>query len=90
MKATQQFRVTLPAEMAAAIEDKVAAGEYASVSDALREGVQSLLDRDIAVERWLREEVLPGHAEYLADPSSAVPLDQVIGRIKARRAADKS
>ena len=36
-------------------------------------------------ERWLRDEVVPGHAEYLADPSQAIPAEDVLSRIKARR-----
>ena len=44
---------------------------------------------DAAVERWLREEVVPGHQEYLADPAKGVPGDAILGRIKARRAVPK-
>ena len=47
------------------------------------------LERDAAVERWLREEVVAGHQEYLADPSKGVPADAILGRIKARRASRK-
>jgi antitoxin ParD1/3/4 len=52
--------------------------------------VRALLQRDPAVERWLREEVAAGHREYLADPSQAVPADAVLDRIKARRAAQQA
>lgn len=38
------------------------------------------------VERWLREEVVAGHAEYLADPSKAVPAKDILDRLKRRRA----
>jgi hypothetical protein len=38
-------------------------------------------------EQWLRDEVLAGHAEYLADPSQGIPAEDVLARIKARRAA---
>jgi len=31
------------------------------------------MERDVAVERWLREEVVAWHGEYLADPSKGVP-----------------
>ena len=37
----------------------------------MRDGVRALLERDAAVERWLREEVVPGHQEYLRDPRRA-------------------
>ena len=35
----------------------------------------------------VREEVIAGHREYLADPSKGVPAEAIFGRIKARRAA---
>jgi antitoxin ParD1/3/4 len=87
MRTTQQFSITLPHDMAEAVEDKIKSGAYASVSEVMRDGVRALLERDAAVERWLREEVILGHAEYLADPSKGVPAQQILGRIKARRAS---
>jgi len=56
----------------------------------MRDGVRALLEREAAVERWLREEVVPGHQEYLADPSKGVPAETILDRIKARRAARNS
>ena len=89
MRTTQQFSITLPNDMAEVVERKIASGAYASVSEVLREGVRALMERDAAVEKWLREEVLAGHAEYLADPSQAVPANDILDRIEARRAARK-
>jgi putative addiction module CopG family antidote len=89
MRTTQQFSITLPLDMAEAVESKIKSGGYASVSEVVRDGVRALLERDAAVERWLREEVVAGHKEYLADPSKAVPADAILGRIKARRTAHK-
>jgi antitoxin ParD1/3/4 len=86
MRTTQQFSITLPHDMAEAVEGKIKSGAYASVSEVVREGVRALLERDAAIERWLREEVIAGHAEYSADPSKGVPANQILGRIKARRA----
>jgi putative addiction module CopG family antidote len=87
MRATQQFSITLPHEMAELIERKIQSGAYASVSEVMRDGVRALIERDAAVERWLRDEVVSGHAEYLRDPSKAVAAENVLGRIKARRAS---
>jgi antitoxin ParD1/3/4 len=89
MRTTQQFSITLPHEMAEALERKIKSGAYASVSEVVRDGVRALLERDAAVDRWLREEVVPGHKEYLADPAKGIPADAILGRIKARRAARK-
>jgi len=84
---TQQFDITLPLDMAEAVEDKIKSGAYASASDVMRDGVLALLERDNAVERWLRDEVVAGHAEYLADPSKGVLAEDIMRRIKARRAS---
>jgi len=89
MRTTQQFSITLPHEMADLVERKIKSGAYASVSEVMRDGVRALMERDSAVERWLREEVVAGHAEYLVDPSKAVPAEEILGRIKARRAEAK-
>jgi len=88
MRTTQQFSITLPYDMAEVVEGKIKSGAYASVSEVVREGVRALLERDAAIERWLREEVVAGHAEYLADPSKGVPAEEILGRIKARRASE--
>ena len=88
MRTTQQFSITLPHDMAEVVERKIQSGAYASVSEVMRDGVRALIERDAAIERWLREEVVPGHAEHLADPSKAVPAEEVLPRIKARLAAE--
>jgi len=90
MRTTRQFSITLPLDMAEAVENKIKSGNYATVSEVVRDGVRALLERDAAVERWLREDVVAGHREYLADPSKGVPADEILGRIKARRAARKA
>ena len=89
MRTTQQFSITLPHDMAEAVERKIKSGAYASLSEVVRDGVRALLERDAAVERWLRDEVVPGHQEYLRDPSKGIPADAILGRIKERRATRK-
>jgi putative addiction module CopG family antidote len=90
MTKAQKFDVSLPAEMAQEVEQKIRSGEYASIDQVVAEGIRTLLERDSALERWLLDEVVKGHAEYLADPSKGVPAGQVLERIKARRAASHS
>ena len=87
MTATQQFNITLPLDIAEAVEEKIKSGAYSSASEVMRDGVRALLERDAAVERWLREDVVAGHHEYMADPSKGVPAKDILDRIKARRAA---
>ena len=42
-------------------------------------------DRAEVMDRWFREQMLPGHAEYLADPPTGAPAEAIPGRTKARR-----
>jgi len=86
MKTTQQLNVTLPQDIAELVERTVRSGAYASASDVIREGVRVLIERDAKIDQWLREEVVAGHYEYLADPEKAVPANQMLERIKSGRA----
>jgi putative addiction module CopG family antidote len=57
MRTTQQFSITVPLDMADAVERRVKSGTYASVSEVVRDGVRALLERADGVERLLYEEV---------------------------------
>ena len=81
VRSTQQFSITLPNEMAEAVRAKVAAGEYATESEVIRDGLRSLLARDRAVENWLRDQVGPAYDALKADPSRAVSVDQVRAKL---------
>lgn len=58
--------VELFGEEAAFVDEKVAAGEYASAIDVVRAGLSALQDRDLAVERWLRDDVLATYVKVEA------------------------
>lgn len=81
MRTTQQFSITLPNEMANAVRSKVEAGEYASESEVIRDGLRTLMARDRAVDNWLRQQVAPSFDAIKADPSRAVTAKQVRKRI---------
>jgi antitoxin ParD1/3/4 len=89
MRTTQQFSITLPTDMAEVVEKKIKSGMYASASEVMRDGVRALLERDAALERRLREEVVAGHQEYTANPSKGVPAEKVVDRIRAGRDAKR-
>lgn len=65
MESTRRLDIELPKDLADAVEARVSAGEYASVSDVVADGLRALAEReddpawDAEVERWLREEVVP-------------------------------
>lgn len=72
MRTTQQFSITLPNEMAKRIREKVAAGEYATESEVIRDGLRVLLARDQAMQNWLQTEVAAAYDEVQANPASVV------------------
>lgn len=86
MRTTQQLSITLPNDMADIVKAKVRAGEYASESEVIRDGLRALMVRDRAVESWLLNQVGPAYDALKADPSSAVTADQVRARLSAEHA----
>lgn len=81
MRTTQQFSITLPNEMAAIIKAKVEAGEYATESEVIRDGLRTLMARDRVVENWLHDQVAPAYDALQADPARAVSVDAVRARL---------
>lgn len=87
MSNVEKRTVSLPHEHAAFIDAQVASGAFASASEVVRAGLRALQERDAAVERWLRTEVVAAYDAHKADPSKAVPAEQVMDRLRARVAA---
>ena len=90
MRTTQQLSITLPNEMADAVKSKVAAGEYASESEVIRDGLRVLMARDRAVENWLHDQVGPAYDALKGDPSRAITVDQVRARLAAEHKTAKA
>jgi antitoxin ParD1/3/4 len=89
MRTTQQMSITLPNEMAQAIRGKVLAGEYASESEVIRDGLRAMIARDRAVEHWLRTQVVAAHDAYVKDPSQAISADQLRAALAKHHAGQK-
>jgi len=47
------LRITLPKDMADVVKAKVSAGEYASTSEVINDGLRALMARDRALDAWL-------------------------------------
>ncbi len=87
MRTTQQMSITLPIEMAQAVKSKVTAGEYATESEVIRDGLRALLARDRAIETWLQDRVGPAYDALKADPSRAVSTADVRAMLAAEHEA---
>jgi antitoxin ParD1/3/4 len=83
MRTTQQFSITLPIEMAAQVRAKVAAGEYASESEVIRDGLRALQAREKAVESWLRNEIAPVYDALKSDPARGRSINDVKATLAA-------
>ncbi len=90
MSTTEKRTISLPAEHATFIDAKVASGDYASASEVVRAGLRALQERDAAVERWLREDVIKALDAYEANPKSGIPAEKVRREIEARHARSKA
>ena len=86
MRTTRQLSITLPNDMADALREKVSAGEYASESEVIREGLRALFARERAVEAWLQTEVAAAYDATVEDPTRTISPSA----IRARLAAEQS
>lgn len=89
MRTTQQMSITLPNELAEEVKAKVASGRYATESEVIRDGLRTLMARDRAVERWLRDQVGPAYnalktGSFRAITSRRVRVHVAAGHWKAR------
>jgi len=74
--------VSLPSEQGRYIDALVKSGAYASASEVVRAGLRALEERDAAVERWLRTEVVEAYDELDADPGSVIPAEEVFTELR--------
>jgi antitoxin ParD1/3/4 len=82
MRSTQQLSITLPIDMANLIKEKVSAGEYASESEVIRDGIRALLARDRAVDAWLSSTVGPSFDATKADPGRSLSAAAIKDRLQ--------
>jgi antitoxin ParD1/3/4 len=89
MRTTTQMSITLPNAMAERVRSKVAAGDYASESEVIRDGLRALEEKDEAFEHWLRTTVVDSIEKYRANPETGRSLDSVKEELAVRHARAK-
>jgi antitoxin ParD1/3/4 len=82
MRSTQQLSITLPIDMANLVKEKVSAGEYASESEVVRDGIRALLARDRAVDAWLASAVAQTYDATKTNPERGVSAAAVRERLQ--------
>jgi Arc/MetJ-type ribon-helix-helix transcriptional regulator len=85
MPQASTLQVKLSVKSVEYLKKKVASGEFASESDALDDMVAARRDEDAELERWEREVVVPAHDRLMADPSSAISIEEVERHLEERR-----
>jgi antitoxin ParD1/3/4 len=76
--------ISLSQEQAAFVDAKVASGDYASVSEVIRDGLRIVKARDDEFEHFLRTKGVEAYDLHMADPSSGIPIEDVLLEIEAR------
>ena len=71
------LQITLSPEDLELVRGIVASGECRSESEAIAALIEDRREMEQERIRFEQEEVIPAHDEWMADPSSAIPIDQV-------------
>ena len=87
MAATEKRTFSPPADQAAFIDAQVRAGVFASASEVVRAGLRALQERDAAVERWLRDEVVSTYDAMKAHPERPISTEDMAERMRQRHEA---
>jgi len=86
MPSPEKRTFSLPSEQAGYIDTLVASGAYASGSEVVRAGLRALQERDAAVEKWMRDEVVGVYDAMQADPGRAISAELVFATVRSRHA----
>jgi antitoxin ParD1/3/4 len=81
MRPAEKLSITLPAEMARMVRDKVEGGAYASNSEVIREALRTWQERE-AIKAHRLDEIRERIAESIDDPRPSLTDKDVNQRLK--------
>lgn len=80
--------ISLPPDLEAFVEAKVASGEYAHFSEVVRHGLRLLIKRDAEKLEWLRNAIAEGIRSAETEPlieMTDAEVSRIVARANARR-----
>jgi antitoxin ParD1/3/4 len=81
MEPAEKLSITLPANLARIVRQKVESGAYASNSEVIREALRDWQERDMErVQRLakIRQDI----EDAISDPRSSIPAEEVFARLR--------
>lgn len=82
--------ISLPEELEAYIDAKVASGEYAHASEVVRDGIRLMMEEEASKLEWLRNAIAEGEADIRAGRTlSSAELRAELARRRTARSASQ-
>ena len=78
----RKLTVKLPEDLIAFATAKVAAGEFASMDEAVAAGMRNLQAEDAALDRWVEEEVVPSYEQWVVDGRPVLTEEEVSASVE--------
>jgi antitoxin ParD1/3/4 len=79
--------ISLSQEQAAFVDAKVASGDYASVSEFIRDGLRIVKARDAEIESFIATKGVEAYDEMRLNPETALNIDEAFLQLEAYRQA---
>ncbi|MBV8842893.1 MAG: type II toxin-antitoxin system ParD family antitoxin [Bryobacterales bacterium] len=76
--------ISLPEELEAYVEAKVASGEYAHASEVLRDGLRLMMQHEAERLEWLRGAIAEGQASI--ERAGTIPSERILEEVRKESA----
>ena len=86
MESTRRLEIELPEDLADFVRADVEAGRFANESEAVASALTLMREQDgDELEDWVRDEIAAGYDEWKANPTGAIPIEEVNTRLDEER-----